>query len=573
MHRFNGYDIELTRGDSLFFKIDLTGRDLPEGSVAYFSVKTSPKATDYVIRKKLNASDELLDVRLMPEDTDISARTYFWDVRVLIPLETGGYEVETPMEYASLTILDAIGSAGDDGEPPGMDADLPVLSILITQVRELIDELENFEIPDEKIEQFVNEYLDENPPAYKGITEDQLAEAVENALREAKESGEFDGDDGKDGLSVTVVGVTESEADGGSNVITFSDGSKLVIKNGKTGGVGRNGMDGVGIASAVLNTDYTLTLNFTDGTKYTTPSIRGAAGADGRDGKDGSAGEPGYTPVRGTDYWTPSDKAEVVQDVLQSMPEAEEVTLESIVNALGYVPAPVINSSATGGVVTDAVGGLVASVIADLDPITADGSKAPSYNGGSFASYMGRLINVKVNGKAYAVTVQGDAYAGSYDFVTGQLISTAYVVGISGYVIADEDVGTNSAGVNYVYIQSSAFGGAAADTMLACNRYIRKDEYPYVDKSVRVRNDGVYIYDNAIDLNNPQAILNGLEFLFPLSSPVVSDGGETQPQISFVRGENTITSDAGEVTVSYAVDTKTYIDQKFAALSAAIVGG
>ena len=36
--------------------------------------------------------------------------------------------------------------------------------------------------------------------------------------------------------------------------------------------------DGVGIASAVLNDDYTLTLSFSDGTSYTTPSIRGAKG-------------------------------------------------------------------------------------------------------------------------------------------------------------------------------------------------------------------------------------------------------------------------------------------------------
>ena len=38
--------------------------------------------------------------------------------------------------------------------------------------------------------------------------------------------------------------------------------------------------DGNGIRSAVLNSDYTLTLNFDDGTSYTTPSIRGEAGKD-----------------------------------------------------------------------------------------------------------------------------------------------------------------------------------------------------------------------------------------------------------------------------------------------------
>lgn len=37
-------------------------------------------------------------------------------------------------------------------------------------------------------------------------------------------------------------------------------------------------------------------------------SIQGPAGKDGVDGSDGPAG---YTPVRGTDYWTDADKAEI----------------------------------------------------------------------------------------------------------------------------------------------------------------------------------------------------------------------------------------------------------------------
>lgn len=43
-------------------------------------------------------------------------------------------------------------------------------------------------------------------------------------------------------------------------------------------GVRANGIVGNGIESAVLNDDYTLTLNFTDGTSFTSPSIRGEKG-------------------------------------------------------------------------------------------------------------------------------------------------------------------------------------------------------------------------------------------------------------------------------------------------------
>ena len=43
------------------------------------------------------------------------------------------------------------------------------------------------------------------------------------------------GKDGKDGTSVTVKSVSESAADGGSNVVTFSDGKTVTIKNGSKG--------------------------------------------------------------------------------------------------------------------------------------------------------------------------------------------------------------------------------------------------------------------------------------------------------------------------------------------------
>ena len=45
--------------------------------------------------------------------------------------------------------------------------------------------------------------------------------------------------------------------------------------------VGISGNPGSGIASVVLNNDYTLTINFTDNTSTTTTSIRGAQGATG----------------------------------------------------------------------------------------------------------------------------------------------------------------------------------------------------------------------------------------------------------------------------------------------------
>lgn len=67
---------------------------------------------------------------------------------------------------------------------------------------------------------------------------DKLSEGINEALAKAKESGEFDG------LSIYVESVQESLEDGGENVVTFTDGSKLTVRNGKTGKTGDTGPGG-----------------------------------------------------------------------------------------------------------------------------------------------------------------------------------------------------------------------------------------------------------------------------------------------------------------------------------------
>lgn len=64
-----------------------------------------------------------------------------------------------------------------------------------------------------------------------------------------------------------------------------------------SGEQGPQGPAGNGISSAVLNPDYTLTLNFTNGSSYTTPSIRGEQGEQGPQGEDGADGADGADGV------------------------------------------------------------------------------------------------------------------------------------------------------------------------------------------------------------------------------------------------------------------------------------
>ena len=41
----------------------------------------------------------------------------------------------------------------------------------------------------------------------------------------------------------------------------------------------------------------------------------------------GAKGDDGYSPARGTDYWTETDKSEIVDDVLAALPKAEDISV------------------------------------------------------------------------------------------------------------------------------------------------------------------------------------------------------------------------------------------------------
>lgn len=110
MVEINGFDIAVTRGDSLYLRIDLDGRDLPEGSQAVFTIKKNVRSDEELVRLVTDASGEVLTIALTPEQTALEPGVYVWDVRTLIPLPSGETEVYTPMQYAAFAVLDAVGS-------------------------------------------------------------------------------------------------------------------------------------------------------------------------------------------------------------------------------------------------------------------------------------------------------------------------------------------------------------------------------------------------------------------------------------------------------------------------------
>ncbi len=127
MLKMDGNNIEISRGDSMALRVSLAGRDLPEGSDAVFTVRKKLRSEKHVLQKRFNASDESVTILLSSEETNLQPGLYYWDLRLQIPAQEGGYEVVTPMDYAAFVVLDVVGhDIGVEGEP-GINPDLPIL--------------------------------------------------------------------------------------------------------------------------------------------------------------------------------------------------------------------------------------------------------------------------------------------------------------------------------------------------------------------------------------------------------------------------------------------------------------
>lgn len=103
---------------------------------------------------------------------------------------------------------------------------------------------------------------------------------------------------------------------------------------GETGAQGAKGADGTPATHRWSGT----TLYVTSASGTSSANLKGekgdkgdtgATGANGKDGSPGKDGVDGKTPVKGTDYFTAADKAEMVKAVIDSLPvyDGEVVTV------------------------------------------------------------------------------------------------------------------------------------------------------------------------------------------------------------------------------------------------------
>ena len=215
----------------------------------------------------------------------------------------------------------------------------------VDKVLKAAQEIKDGAISDDKLAAAIAAYLEEHPidtgldeaalATYLTengyLTDAALADAIAQALAEAKASGEFDGApgeagadgspgaDGADGVGIeSVVQTTTSTEDGGTNIVTVTktDGttSTFQVKNGSKGSDGVPGKDGANGADGQPGTDG-VTPNIQIGTVETleagspaTASMTGTPenpllnlgipkGADGASGSGGSGETTENLPI------------------------------------------------------------------------------------------------------------------------------------------------------------------------------------------------------------------------------------------------------------------------------------
>jgi hypothetical protein len=147
-------------------------------------------------------------------------------------------------------------------------------------------------------------YLTEHQDISGKLDADKLPEAINTALAQAKESGEFNG---KDGVSAT------HSWNGTTLTVTSASGSSSADLKGPKGDKGETGSPGVWTKSEAPTDDsYTVWID-PDGEADDidlSEQITAVVNTVLEEAKE--SGEfDGKTPARGTDYWTSADIAEI----------------------------------------------------------------------------------------------------------------------------------------------------------------------------------------------------------------------------------------------------------------------
>lgn len=287
---------------------------------------------------------------------------------------------------------------------------------------------------------------------------------------------------------------------------------------------GEQGETGNGIASAVLNDDYTLTLTFTDGTSYTTSSIRG---------EQGPQGEPGEVTLAQLESVLPTDTA---SGAIASFPDGSDL--------FDYL-----------------------SCVVDIEPIQS-GSGTPSPdNVRPITGWTGCNVVVSPtqdaqDGTTYPVSWQteaGTVYGGTVDVVTGVLTVTMVSVDLSTFSFTyASSYSTSDRAVWYV-----SCNGKGAYTSVPANCLSEKYEVAGTGAAL-LRANVVGIASNSTPnriwcSTTSQSLQPSGQFVYELATPTTYQ--LTPTQIHALLGQNNVWADCGDVEVQYKADVQRWVDK------------
>lgn len=174
------------------------------------------------------------------------------------------------LEAADNIYIGVFGSAADESNIIRISTNLCSLNVSEGAYREAVAASEGELSLWERYVAEAKAARDEAVAAAETASEANVNETVTAALDKAKQSGEFDGADGKDGVSLSHEWVG-------------------------------------------------TTLKITSASGESSADLSGERGADGERGENGKDGEDGYTPVRGLDYMTDEDIALIVANVEENL--------------------------------------------------------------------------------------------------------------------------------------------------------------------------------------------------------------------------------------------------------------
>lgn len=157
------------------------------------------------------------------------------------------------------------------------------------------------------------------------LLDDLDKQDLQEQIDSLKESGTGTGADGKSAYEIAV--------DNGFDGTETEWLDSLKGEKGETGAQGEQGVQGDKGETGAAGEDGVSVTHTWNGTVLTITSASGTSSVDlkgekgdqgeqgiqgktGEKGDKGEAGVDGYTPVKGTDYWTEADKSEIVNDVV-----------------------------------------------------------------------------------------------------------------------------------------------------------------------------------------------------------------------------------------------------------------